>query len=434
MANREFTLKYGKGTVTFQIPEEQLLYEIKGRDRPAIKDLEAAYRQALDHPIDAPPLRELVRPGERVAILVSDITRGWQKNNLTLPILIDVLNEAGVSDPDVTVVIAVGAHRANTKEEFVEICSDEVCHRVRVLNHNSEDEKSMVYFGKTSRGTEVSLNKIVKEVDRVILTGGSIYHYMVGYGGGRKSIMPGISSAKTISQCHSWALAPVVGQGVNPNSESTHTRGNEAHEDMVEVAAFVNADFLVNVVVNLEGEIAGIFAGNWMTAWEAANRLVDEMCAIEIEEEADIVIASGEGYPRDMNLYQGAKILNNAAHAMKKGGVAVVLAECSDMPEPPEYFQWFDHPDIVTMEKELRKNVTIAGWTALKALTCHEKGYYILLTMAENDELARKARCHPVTKIEDALEIAYKKCGKPKPTITVMPQASNTFPVLMAKT
>ena len=141
MADKTFTLKYGKGTVTFQIPEEQLLYEIKGRDRPAIEDLEGAYRHALDHPIDAPPLRELVRPGEQVAILVSDITRGWQKNNLTLPVLIEVLNEAGVPDPNITIVIAVGAHRGNTEEEFVELCSDEICHRVRVLNHDSGREE-----------------------------------------------------------------------------------------------------------------------------------------------------------------------------------------------------------------------------------------------------------------------------------------------------
>lgn len=430
MTDKQFTLKYGKGTVTFQIPQEQLLHEIKGRNRPALQDLEAAYRYALEHPIDAPPLRELVRPGERVCILVSDITRGWQKNNQTLPILLDVLNEAGVSDGDVTIVIAVGAHRGNTEEEFVEICSQEVCHRVRVLNHDYQDDDSLVYFGKTSRGTEVSLNRIVKEVDRVILTGGVIYHYMVGYGGGRKSIMPGISSAKTISQCHGWALAPELGQGVNPNSESRRTRGNEAHDDMVEVAAFVNPDFLVNVVVNLDGEIAGVFAGNWMTAWEAGTRMVDEMCGVEIEAEADIVIASGEGYPRDINLYQGAKILNNARHAMKKGGVAIVLAECADMAEPPEFFQWFEHPTMLDLEKELRKNVTIAGWTALKALTCHDKGYYVLLTLAENETLARKARCHPVTDIGEALEIAYRKCGTPNPKVTVMPQASNTFPFL----
>lgn len=434
MTLKEFTLKYGKGTVTFQIPDGQLLCEIRGRNRPGLKDLEAAYRRALDHPIDSPPLRELVRPGERVCILVSDITRGWQKNYLTVPILIDTLSEAGVADEDMTIVIGVGAHRANTEEEFVEICSEEVCHRVRILNHDYEDEKNMVYLGKTSRGTEVSVNKIVKEVDRTILTGGVIYHPMVGYGGGRKSIMPGISSARTISQCHSWALASEAGQGINPKSECRRTRGNEAHEDMVEAAAFVKTDFLVNVVVNLEGEIAGVFAGNWMTAWETGTRLVDEMCGVEIEEEADIVIASGEGYPRDINLYQCGKIMNNAGHAMKKGGVAIILAECADIAEPPEFFQWFEYPTILEMEKELRKNVTIAGWTALKALSRYEKGYYVLLTMEENAELARKARCHPVTNMKDALEVAYRKCGTSNPKITVMPQAANTFPILRGRT
>jgi nickel-dependent lactate racemase len=433
MGMTEFTLKYGRGTVSFEIPEEQVLYEIMGRNMPALSDLAGAYREALRHPIDAPPLRELARPGEKAAILVSDITRGWQRNDLTLPILVETLNEAGVADEDITIVIAVGAHRTNTADEFVEICSAEVCHRVRVINHDARDPQSHVYLGKTSRGTEVSVNKIVKEVDRVILTGGVIYHYMVGYGGGRKSIMPGISSLETIQQCHMWAMAPEVGQAVNPNSESRRTRGNEAHEDMVEVAAFVNPDFLANVVVNLDGEIAGVFAGHWMTAWEEGCRLVDSMCGVEIEEEADIVIASGEGYPRDINLYQGSKIMDNARYAMKQGGVAVIVAECADMAEPPDFFQWFDYPDILSMEKALREDLTIAGWTALKQWVCHQKGSYVLLTGPENDALARKANCHPVTTIEEALEVAYRECGSAKPRITIMPQASNTFPILKKK-
>ena len=144
------------------------------------------YQYALDHPIDSPPLREIVKKGERVAITVSDITRAWQKNYLTLPILINTLNEAGVPDENITIIIAVGGHRQNTEKEFIELCGEEVYNRVKIVNHDAWDTENMVYYGKTSRGTEVSINRIVAEADRVILTGGIIYHYMVGYGGGRK--------------------------------------------------------------------------------------------------------------------------------------------------------------------------------------------------------------------------------------------------------
>jgi nickel-dependent lactate racemase len=344
MKNKDFILKIGKGSTTFSIPEDQLLYELVGRNRKPPEDLAAAYRNALGHPIDSPPLNQIVKAGETVAITVSDITRGWQRNDLTLPILIDYLNDAGISDDDITVIIAVGAHRQNTTEEFVELCSEAVCHRVRVLNNNAWDTENMVYYGKTSRGTEVSLNRVVAEADRVILTGGVIYHYMVGYGGGRKSILPGVSSLKTIQQSHMWAMAATVGNGSNPLAANMKTAGNPAHEDMMEAAAFLKPDFIVNVVPNLDGDIAGIFAGNWISAWQAATRMVDDIFGVTIREQADIVIASAGGYPKDINLYQSQKTIDNAVYAMKPGGVVILLAECPDIKEPSEFFDWFNHP------------------------------------------------------------------------------------------
>ncbi|MBW1766499.1 MAG: nickel-dependent lactate racemase [Deltaproteobacteria bacterium] len=430
MKPKEFTLKYGKGTISFEIPEDQLLYTIMGKDVNALPDLGEACQYALEHPIDSPPLREIVKQGEKVAIAVSDITRVWQKNDQILPVLIKTLNETGVPDENITIVIAMGGHRQNTEEEFIEICGKEICRRVKVVNHDAWDTKNMVYLGKTSRGTEVSVNKIIKEVDRLILTGGIVYHYLVGYGGGRKSILPGISSIKTIQQNHLFAMGPEPGSGISPQSVPKLTRGNDAHEDMMEIAAFVNPTFIVNVVANLENKIAGIFAGNWVSAWLDATKLVDEICGVEIEEEADIVIATSGGYPMDINLYQSAKTMDNARYAMKKGGVAIIVSECPDISEPADFFQWFDYPSDLEMEKALRENFTIAGWTALKELECHDKGYCILLTKKENAELARKAKFDPVSNMRDALEIAYKKCSVTNPRITVMPQAANTFPIM----
>ena len=146
MSVRSFRLKYGKGEVDFDIPEDHLLYVLQGRNLEPPKDLASTYRQALDHPIDAPPLSQVVKPGDRVAITVSDITRGWQRNKDTLPLLVEYLNEAGVRDEDITVIIAVGAHRQNTAEEFVELCSNDVCHRVRVVNHNAWDTENIVHL------------------------------------------------------------------------------------------------------------------------------------------------------------------------------------------------------------------------------------------------------------------------------------------------
>lgn len=429
MADRQFTLKYGKGTMSFSLPEADLRDVLKGQNRQPPADLASAYRQALDHPIDSPPLKELVRPGETVAITVSDITRGWQRNDRVLPVLIDTLNEAGITDDAITVIIAVGAHRQNTAEEFVELCSPTICHRLRVANHNAWDTDNMVSLGRTGRGTEVALNRIAVEADRLILTGGVIYHYIVGYSGGRKSVMPGVASLKTIQQSHLWAMAPKVGDGTSPLAANMKTHGNPAHEDMMEVAAFAKPDFIVNTVPNLDGEIAGIFAGNWVSAWLQACRMVDDTFGVAIQEPADIVIASAGGYPKDINLYQTQKTIDNAVYAMKPNGVAIVLGECPDITEPNEFFDWFDHPTPLELERAVRENFLISGWVALRQLEYCLKGSIILVTSEKNLELAGRAGVIPVTSMEQAMQIAYEKCGSKQPTVTVMPQGANTFPI-----
>jgi lactate racemase len=430
MKKIDFTLKFGQGTMQFSIPEAQLLYRLEGRNRKPPQDLAAAYRHALENPIDSLPLNQIAKPGETVAITVSDITRGWQRNDLTLPILIDCLNDAGIADDDITVIIAVGAHRQNTAEEFAELCREAVCHRIRVINHDARDSGNMAYCGKTRRGTQVSVNRVVAEADRVILTGGVIYHYMVGYGGGRKSVMPGVASLKTIQQSHMWAMHETVGQGSNPLAANMMTTGNPAHEDMMEVAALVEPDFIVNVVPNLDGDITGIFAGNWITAWQAATRMVDEIFGVPIREPADIVIASAGGHPKDINLYQSQKTIDNAVYAMKPGGVAVILAECPDIREPAEFFDWFDFTDYVEMEKAVRANFLISGWVAVRQLEYARKGHIILVTRQDNIERVRKAGVQGAASMAEALEMAYARCGGTTPTITVMPQGANTFPIL----
>jgi nickel-dependent lactate racemase len=430
MTDRHFELKIGKGAVNFSIPEEQLLYELIGENQPPPENLDSAYRYALAHPIDSPPLSEIVNPGETVAIAVSDITRAWQHNELTLPILIDSLNEAGIADKNITVIIAVGAHRQNTAEELKELCTEAVCNRVKVVNHNAWDTDNMVYYGKTSRGTEVSFNRIVAEADRVILTGGVIYHYMVGYGGGRKSVLPGVSSLKTIQQSHMWAMGKSLGDGSNPLAANMRTDGNPAHEDMMEAAAFLKADFIINVVPNLDGDITGIFTGNWISAWQRATQLVDRIFGVTIQEQADIVIASAGGYPKDINLYQSQKTIDNAVYAMKPGGVAIILAECPDIKDPSEFFDWFNYPTAFDMEKAVRENFLISGWVAVRQLEYANQGRIIMVTQEKNIEIAKNAGIQGVTTMEEALTIAYEKCGSNSPKIAIMPQGANTFPIL----
>lgn len=426
---KRISLPYGKGEVSFAIPENQFFCEVWGNECPGVKGLEQEYRHALEHPLDSPPLSQLIKPGETVVILVADITRTWQRNAETLPFLLEALNELGVPDHKITIIIAVGGHRANTEPEFREICGKATCQRIRVINHDASDEMNMVYLGRTSRGTEVSVNKIAMEADRLIMTGGVVYHIMVGYGGGRKMILPGISSIKTIRQSHLWSLGPNLGDGTNPIATSGITRGNPTHDDMMDVCSFVKPHFVVNIVPNMAGEIVGIFAGNWVSAWLEATRLVDCIFTAEIEDQADIVIGSAGGYPRDINLYQTVKLMANCYEASKESGVSILLSECQDISEPIEFFQWFDYPNLLEMERALRKEFTIAGWAAFRVIEfCRKK--MILLTRKDNAPFVEKTKLIPAYTIDEALTRAYDLCGKKDPRIMIMPQGATVLPRL----
>jgi lactate racemase len=433
LETRQVRLKYGRGEVVFSLPAGQIYCEVLGKDYPAIADIPAAIRAALERPIDSPPLKELLRPTDKVAITVSDITRSWQRMDLVLPHLLETTARAGIPDENISILVVVGGHRLNTTEEMELLCGKEACRRVNVVNHNARDPQNMVYLGKTSRGTEVAINRVVAEADRIILTGGIIYHYMVGYGGGRKSVIPGFSSIRTIQQNHLWAMGPELGSGSNRNAVSGKTRGNECHEDMMEIAGFVKPDFIVNVVPNAEGDYAGVFAGNWVSAWQEGTKLVDEIYSVEIPGLADIVIASAGGDPKDINLYQTGKTMDNASYAVRKGGAVIIVSECPDILEPPEFPQWFQYPSNLEMEKALRADFTIPGWVAWKEVECSDIASFIMVTRPENAALVKKAGIIPVTTMEEGLEEAYRVCRTKEPRITLMPQGANTLPVLKAK-
>ena len=144
----------------------------------------------------------------------------------------------------------------------------------------------------------------------------------------------------------------------------------------------------------------------------------------------DIVIATAGGYPKDINLYQSQKTIDNASYAMKPGGVSIILAQCPMIQDPPEFFDWFEHKDLFALETAARANFLISGWLAVKQMEYKDKGTIILVTEPENFELARKAHVEPVSTLEDALKLAYGRCGSKTPTVTVMPQGANTFPIV----
>ena len=430
MSMKKYQFGFGAGSMELSLPSERILYDIKGTAVEAIDDVPSAVRQALRNPIGAAPLAQTVQAGDKVVITVGDITRAWIKHDQFLPTVLDELNTAGVPDTDISIVVTLGAHRPHTPAEDIAVCGAETCHRVKVYQHDSHDEANLVQLGTTSGGVPIIINRRVAEADKVILTSGISYHLMAGFGGGRKAIMPGVSAYESIQGNHTFCLHKEIGKGLNANSVSGKLDGNEMHDDMKQHAAALNPAFLLNAVFTPQGKFARFFAGHWYDAWEAGCKEVERIYGIPITKQADLTLASAGGFPRDINLYQGSKTIDNAFAATRPGGVAICFLECRDIKEPPDFSDWFKYTDKYDREIALRAGFTVPGFIALKFAYIAEAISLIIVTQPENAEFVRNAGLIPAFSAEEAMKIAREKLDTEDFSITVMTEAGTTVPLL----
>jgi len=430
MKNYEFA--YGKGTQSVDLPEEHIIYDLCGKEVPVEKNIAAAALKAIRNPIDSRPLAEIVKPGEKIAIVVSDETRLCYTDRF-LPVIVKELNEQGIPDSDIDIVIATGTHRAQTPEEDVLVLGETMVKRFRVHQHDCRDTDSLVYKGTTSRGNRVYINKIVANADKVIATGAVTLHPMAGFGGGRKAIVPGVAGLETINRNHVLALAEKPGDGCNPNVTSAKLEGNPFHEDLMECVEFVDPDFLLDVVLTSEGGLYEVVAGNWKTAFYQGCKDLLEISGIPVTQQADVVIASGGGYPKDINLYQGTKTHMNVDAAVKPGGIAIIMLECPDIKEPAVFTDWLIKSDLKKTEQEVRDNFYMAAFVAYKSRCIIENHTVYLVTRRENFDFVRQTGQIPVETVAEAWKLAQEKLaaeGKTDYTVTLMGHAPVTLPVL----
>lgn len=432
MGMKLFELPYGKDVQKVMLPEERVLCDMHGVKAHVEDDMAGAVREAMRHPIDSRPLAEIVEPGEKVAIVVSDITRLVHTDQF-LPLVVEELNGAGVKDEDITIVIATGTHRMHTHEENVTVCGAEMVRRLKIHQHDCRNKDELKYLGETSFGTPVWIDSVVAEADKVIVTGAVSLHPMAGFGGGRKAILPGVAGLESINHNHVMALADEEGAGCEPTVDVAIKEGNRFHEDMTEACAILDPAFLLNVVFTPEGELHEVVAGNWKTAFDKGCADLLKISGVKIPRKADVVIASMGGYPKDMNLYQGTKSYMNAVLAVKSGGIMIQTLECPDIKEPAIYTDWLLKEDSLEMEKELRRDFSMAGFVAFKARCIMENVSCYLVTREENFEFVRQSGQIPAASLEEAWELAQKELaekGKKDYDIIVMGHASSTLPVV----
>jgi nickel-dependent lactate racemase len=416
-AAAQLEFAYGKGKLRAAVPGDLLA----PRAFAPIADETRAIYDALEHPTGTPPLRQIVHPGERVCVVVNDITR-LARADLLLPPIVDTLNTAGVPDRDIFIVFALGIHRRQTEDERRLIVGEEIFRRIRAFDHISTDDASLVEIGTTSFGNQVEINREVWEADRIILTGEIIYHLIAGYSGGRKSLVPGVAGFRTTTFNHRMIF--------DPDCRAGKLDGNPAHEDMLEACRLADPDFIVNFVLSPEGGLVRTVAGHYDLAHREGCREVDRMLAAEIDAPYDVVVASAGGFPLDIDLRQAHKGLENACQALKPGGTILFYAECPNGAGIQSFEDYVRlYRDDFEMRAALEREFVVGGHKAYWVARLGRL-YDVHLVSPLDPKFVRRCHFHPVAPAEHeaSLEGLLRKAGA-KARVAAIPHAGFTLPV-----
>ena len=408
---------YGNGVQTVELPQENLLgvlhaapieHERRGTD---------AVSWALAHPIGSAPLHQLARPGQRITIVTSDITRPLPSYQI-LPGVLDELYRAGVRPEDITVVLALGSHRRHTPEEVIHLVGRECYETVRCVDSDAAD---CIHLGDTAHGTPVDITRAVAEADFRICLGNIEFHYFAGYSGGAKAIMPGVSTPLAIQANHRLMVSPLACAG--------RLDGNPVREDLEEAAAICGVDFIVNVVLDEHKQIVYAVAGDVTRAHRAGCAYLDRMYRCPIPEKADIVLVSQGGAPKDANLYQTQKALDNAKHAVKDGGTIILIGACPEGLGSKTFSDWLlAAPTAHSMVERISHDFQLGGHKAAAIAMVLEKASIDLVSEMD-DDFVRRIFLEPKPSAQAALDAAFRKYG-PSATVLAMPHGGSTLPYL----
>ena len=373
-------------------------------------------RLALAAPIGTPLLRDLVHPGQSVVVVTSDITR-LCPTHLMLPPVMHELGRARIPDQDVTVVFGLGMHRPQTPEERKRLAGAEMVARLRCID---SDPQQTVHVGTTRRGTPVEVFEPVVKADVRIALGSVEPHYFAGYSGGLKAIMPGVCSANTIRHNHALMTEPAARTGV--------LNGNPVREDIEEGALLVGVDFILNVILDGAKQVAVAAAGHPVEAHRWLGRAADFLSRTPVHQLADLVLVSAGGYPKDINMYQAQKALDNAAEAIRPGGIIVWVAECGEGLGNQTFEQWMVGSSADDILCHIRTNFVLGGHKAA-AIAMVLKRATVMLVSALPPDLVTKCGMLPFSDVGAAMQAALAQAGR-DPLIYAMPEGAAVVPSL----
>ncbi len=412
----ELLFGYANADQVVNVPDENLVGILTANEMEHAHGGEEAVRYALANPIGAPALRTLVKPGQKIAIVISDISRpvpSWE----VLPSILEELFAAGCDAKDVTVVSALGSHRPHTEAEMRHLVGDKVYETVRCVDSDPND---CIHMGTTDKGTPVDITRTVAEADFRICTGNIEFHYFAGYSGGAKAIMPGVSTHDAIQANHRMMVEEAACAG--------NLVGNPIREDIEQAGAICGIDYIVNVVLDEHKHIVYAVAGDVTKAHRDGCAYLDKMYRKTIPERADIVLVSQGGAPKDANLYQVQKALDNAKHAVKKGGTIILMGACNEGLGSKTFESWLlNAPTAESMIERVHKQFQLGGHKAA-AIAMVLQNASIDLVSEMDDEFVRSIFLNPQPNAQKALDEALAKYG-PKATVLAMPFGGATLPM-----
>lgn len=416
-------LAYGKRGLWVELPDADITI-LEPTFVEGLGDEEAALREALETPFGVPPLRELVSPKDRVAIVFSDLTRPMV-NDRVLPVVLGEL--AHLPREKISLINALGTHRRNTKGELVEMLGQKIVESFPILQHDAWDYENQTYLGKTGYGHEAWVSSAYMEADVKILTGLIEPHFFAGFSGGPKAILPGIAGEKSILQNHSTEMVS------HPQATWGVTEGNPIWEEMKEVASEAGCTFLLNVTLNKEREITGVFSGEIWQAHSKGVAFARSIAMVPVPEPFDIVITTNSGYPLDLNLYQTVKGISAAAQVVKPGGAIVTAAECWDgIPDEGKYKELLHMADT---PQQLLDIIGAPGflmhdqWEAQIQALIQLKADVYLKTDYLSDEEIHDALLLPCHSIEREVARLLEVYGS-QASICVLPEGPQTIPYI----
>jgi len=420
-------LAYGREGLWVDLPDRNVTV-VEPRFVEGLPDEEAAIIQALRHPLGSPPLRELVRPEDTVAILFSDITRPTPNDRLLPPLLAELSH---VPREQVVLINATGMHRHNTEEELRGMLGDNIVDGVdsvsgyRIVQHDAHDQNNLVNLGRTRFGHEILVNRTYAEATVKVLTGFIEPHFFAGFSGGPKAVLPGVAGARLVLENHGAAMLD------DPGATWGITDGNPVWEEMLEVALKTAPTFLLNVTLNRKRAITGVYAGNLQAAHQVGTAAVRQTAMVAVDVPFDVVITSNSGYPLDLNLYQAVKGMSAAAQVVREGGSIIVAAECWDgVPDHGEYKNILQMADTVQGLLEVIRQpgfLMMDQWEAqIQAQIQRQADVYVKSSYLSDDEI-RGALLRPCHRIEETLAELLARYG-PEARICVLPEGPQTIP------